>query len=141
MNYFGPRQRESTKRWDYTCRNDNRIWPVGYCAGWRDYTAEERRQCMMNDVWYANYESRRASYHTDGHATSDEACECYKQYQLDDGLRFGEDSSSQKKCQVCEAWTTKRAMVGGYRSFVLCEAHATREEVEKLFTVGESWES
>jgi hypothetical protein len=141
MNYLKPRQRASDKRWDYTQMNDGRVWPIGYCAGFREYTPEQRKAFLMNDNWYAKYEANRAKYHEDGHATSEEACECYKQHELDESLHFDVDSHSKQKCEVCEEWTEKRAMVGGYRHFVLCEKHANREEVEKLYTVGESWES
>lgn len=40
MNYYGARQKQDTKKWDYTCRNDDKICPVGYCEGWKDYDKE-----------------------------------------------------------------------------------------------------
>ena len=36
MNYYGPRQRKDGK-WDYTCRNDGHIWPVGYCHEYEEW--------------------------------------------------------------------------------------------------------
>ena len=141
MNYLKPRQRQSDQRWDYTQMNDGRIHPIGYCAGFREYTHEQRNAFLMSDKWYEEYVSRKAEYHEDGHATPEEAAACYKRYELDTSLRFGESSSTKHKCEVCEEWTTKHAMVGGYTHITLCDAHATSEEVEKLYSVGESWES
>lgn len=141
MNYLCARQRQSDGRWDYSQRNDGRIWPIGYCAGWRDFSPEEHQRFFMTDFWYADYLSRKDQYHEDGHATSEEACECYKKYELDSSLRFSEMSNQKRPCEVCQEWTQKIAMVGGYSHFVLCETHANRAEVERLFSVGESWES
>jgi len=141
VNYLKARQRQSTKRWDYTQMNDGRVWPIGYCGGFREYTPEQRQTYCMNDTWYAKYEANKDKYHEDGHPSSVEACACYKRYELDESLRFDVDSQSKQKCEVCGEWTEHRAMIGGYQYFVVCEKHANREEVEKLFTVGESWES
>lgn len=39
MNYYAPRQLKNpatgqpTGLWHYTCLNDGRVWPIGYCAG------------------------------------------------------------------------------------------------------------
>src|SRR4051812_48360403 len=62
MNYLKARQMQSTGKWHYTCRNDNFVWPQGYCA-------QEGSAC-----------------HSTGHNTAEEACECYKQYQLKNHL-------------------------------------------------------
>lgn len=95
----------------------------------------------MSDEWLAQHLALKANYHDDGHATADEACECYKRYELDTALRFSTEQSTKRQCEVCKEWTQSHATVGGYTVFVLCEAHANRAEVEKLFSVGESWES
>jgi hypothetical protein len=114
MNYYMPRQRDTDKRWDYTCKNDNRIWPVGYCAG--------------------------AEGH---HATEEEAYQCYTKWLLENRLSLDRKlSGMQLKCEVCGVYTEKQALVD-HTSFTLCETHLTREHVEKLFgTVGDitsSW--
>jgi hypothetical protein len=52
-------------------------------------------------------------------------------------------ASQQRKCEAdgCGAWTQGMARVGGHVSFVLCDEHRNRENVEKLYSVGESWTS
>lgn len=93
----------------------------------------------------AKMEPLVGNFHTDGHATEEEACECYKNYMLDTQLSLMDkepaNATQQFKCKACGAWTACRAMVGPYQVFDLCPQHQTREEVEKLFSVGESWQS
>lgn len=141
MNHLKASQRTTDRRWDYTNTNDRRTHPIGYCAGWREYNEAERKRFCMNDKWYDEYTSNKDKYHEEGHATEEEAKACYKAYQLDTSLRVSKDSSSQQKCQVCQTWTQTRAVVGGYSYFVVCDEHANRTEIEKLYTVSESWES
>jgi hypothetical protein len=141
MNYLKSRQRTSDKKWDYTSMNDGHAHPIGYCAGWREYSPEQRKTFGMNDKYIAELETRKDKYHAEGHDTPEEACACYKVYQLDTGLRFSDQSNRQEKCLVCNEWTTKVARVDNWESYVLCEKHANREEVEKLYNVFESCES
>lgn len=151
MNYDGPRQKDlgngTGGRWDYTRRNDHRIWPKGYCAGWRDLSPEvyglgEDSVAFKRDQ--ERMEKFRAKYHNDGHATKEEACACYREYLLDQELRLDKQMSGQKRiCQVegCNEWTQGMAEVG-HEPFILCDQHRTREEVEKLFgDVGETFSS
>lgn len=110
MNYYKASQRKDTKRWDYTCTNDNRTWPIGYCR------------------------------EDGGHETEQEARDCYKRYLLDNRLRLdGDLEHTQKKCEFagCDCWTSRYAEVD-MRMFSLCDEHRTREVVEKFFSVGES---
>lgn len=87
-------------------------------------------------------EAFKHKYHTNGHATLEEACECYKSYQLDHSLRMDQvTSSTMHKCQVCGTWTQAIATVGPWLHFYLCDDHRNREEVAKLFSIGESWGS
>lgn len=117
MNYYQPREiakdGKGTGRWHYTCRNDNQIWPVGYCA----------QGC-------------------EGHPTPDEARAHQTAYILDHEVRLDEtDSDSQRQCEApidggcCGAWTQGRARVGKGigRQFVLCGAHRTKEIVAALY--------
>jgi hypothetical protein len=140
MNHLAARQRESNKRWDYTCKRDGMVWPIGYCAGWREpqpglLTPEQASQ------WLAQSLPHKDKFHTDGHDTEAEACECYKRYLLDFDLRLcGEAINMQRKCAVCSTWTSKYAQLG-YQTWFLCEEHRTRDQVEKLCTSpGQCWE-
>jgi hypothetical protein len=134
-------QRGSDKRWDMTVSSDEEGWvhPVGYCAGWFDWDDEKYIQRHGVDfVERAKEEQNRllpfkGSYHRDGHATSEEAEACWKRFELDVELKFVDSSSEQKKCQICDVWTTRYAEVGQFhRRFVLCPEHATRDQVEIL---------
>jgi hypothetical protein len=142
MNYYQARQRKVDNRWDYSCRNDDRIWPVGYCAKYRD--PEEMASDLVPILMWRKDEIERIratkdKYHTDGHATAEEACECYRQYLLDHKLRLdGESKDTWHKCLVCETLTNHFAEIE-MQVYVLCDKYRTREEVEKLFgPVGES---
>lgn len=115
MNYYDARQRKSDNRWDYTCMNGDRVWPVGYCGD-----------------------------HKDGHETAVGAQECYKQYLLDRHLKLDQRMpGQQRRCQVkgCDAWTQKYASIGVLRMFILCDTHRTLEVVSSRFSVGSSTSS
>jgi hypothetical protein len=94
-------------------------------------------------------------FHRDGHETAEEACDCYKAYLLDIRLHLtrwehktegGEDvlPGVLHICDApgCTAYTSNHASVGGAGpSWALCDEHLTREVVEGLLTVWESWHS
>lgn len=79
----------------------------------------------------------RDKYHNDGHDSESGACNCYREFQLDQHLEFtlGEESDTQKKCQICGLWTIGQAMIRGegFRYWHLCPDHQAREFVEKLW--------
>lgn len=75
-----------------------------------------------------------------GHDTAEEAREHYRQYLLDQRLRFFEgpdDPSTLRKCQVegCTAYTAGRGQLGEWLMWNLCATHRTREVVEVLYPV------
>lgn len=150
MNYYAARQRADTLRWDYTRRNDNHIHAIGYCRGWEE-PDEEALVAQFGEhtgkmISQAREDARpyKDRYHTGGHETKEEACECYKRYLLDQRVRLdaGETKDTQHRCEVdgCEAWTQKQASVD-HRTFLLCDDHRNMETLEKLFNVGEMWSS
>lgn len=96
---------------------------------------------MISQEKIDKYISNKDKYHEDGHATEKEACECFKQYQLDHHLRFSKQLNQQHKCKICEEYTEGLAYVGEYECFSLCEKHQNRESVEQIYQVGESWQS
>lgn len=116
MNYYDARElRDKPGRWHYTCQNDNRIWPVGYCA-------DPASPC-----------------HEAGHDLPEDAMACYKRHVLDTDLHFEnpENPVQLQKCAVCQEWT---GGWGGFRfpaSWVLCPVHQTRETVDHL--LGDKW--
>lgn len=111
MNYLKPREMRDTSgnptgRWHYTQRNDDRIWPIGYCAD----------GCP-------------------GHQTSDEAREHFRVYVLDHELDLdGHWAGVWHRCQAggCDVLTDGFVRVRGWPKFDLCDEHRTREVVESL---------
>lgn len=144
MNYYGPRQRQSDLRWDYTCYNDRTgVYPVGYCRSFPVFTESDVQTVFhgseeARDRYIEKLEPFKEKYHRDGHGTEEEACECYRQYLLDQRLRLDlVDQHTKSKCVICGEWTQGRAEVD-MQQFVLCDEHRTREHVEQLFRVGTS---
>lgn len=136
---YMPRQREESKVWDMTVGSDEEGWihPIGYCAGWHEWTDDEAKRlgfslesCLRDQEPLVPH---KAKFHIDGHSTSAEAATCYEGYILDTELHFRDNADEQKKCIVCDVWTTGRALLGHTFSkvFVLCPAHATRDNVVK----------
>lgn len=136
MNYEQPRQRQDDKRWDYTNRNDDRIYPIGYCQAFRELD-DPPGVIQASQEQIEEHRKFKDKYHTNGHATYEEACNCYKEYLLDHRLKDYHSKHEQHKCQVCGEWTDGGMEIGCYEIFYLCNKHANREEVEKVFTVGE----
>lgn len=142
MNHLGPMQRTTDGRWDYTYNGR----AFGYCCEYSPIP--EDGKIMPAEVAKRHNEKMQpfiGKFHADGHATSEEACECYKQYLLDTQLILQKQENNQSrqgfKCRVCDVWTTCIATAGPYKLFMLCPEHQTRENVEKLLTIGETWES
>lgn len=147
MNYDKARQRKDLN-WDYTTANDGFIRPIGYCAGWNwseAFDPDHDWAWGNADHWQADKndaETFKHKYHTNGHTTQQEARDCYKEFELDNSLRLDRvTSSTMHKCQVCETWTQRLATIGPWISYHLCDNHCNRENVAKLYSVGESWHS
>lgn len=142
MNHYSARRRAVDERWDFTCKNNGDIWPVGYCCKYRPIVSGDIAFEYTSDAERAKYDSFAHKYHTGGHDTPEAAAQCYKEYLLDHHLRLRVvNPDAQHKCQVCGGWTQEYAEVD-MRTFDLCPAHNTREEVEKLFKAStEIWSS
>lgn len=112
MNHLKARQLKKSGRWHYTNKNDGRITPLGYCAG------------------------------HDGHNTPEGAEACYKEYLLTNNLILDHKWGDLYKCVICEERTNGMASIPEYEWYVaLCDLHRNQEEVERIFFVGESWQS
>ena len=105
-----------TGKYHYTCRNDNRIWPVGLCA----------EGCP-------------------GHATPEEASEHWRAY-LIQGIEFNKITQEwpKEKCEA-EGCNEQATMIGctknepgvfNHRRF--CDTHAVPEEFAKFIDAGDS---
>lgn len=135
MNHLIALQRKSDGRWDYTMNGV----PVGYCREWHDW---DFLNATLHPSAYEQAESFKHKHHANGHENPEQASECYKEYLLDQRLSLNHHSaSSQHRCVVCKEWTDKFAQVGTYEIYFLCDKHHNREEVAKLFAIGEAWES
>lgn len=135
-----PRQRQSDMRWDFTVSSDEEGWAhaTGYCVGWKDPDDSNRE---LKEKFGDNYLIRpdeaakmrqfQSKYHSDGHATSQEASECHDEYELDFELRFHENPDEMLKCACCGDFTTGRATLGQFNRYTLCQQHQTRDDAKK----------
>jgi len=118
VNYYAARQRQDNGKWDFTCMNDGRGRPVGYCA------------------------EAGGSHHD----TEEEAQACYRKYLLDTRVRYRShkegEAGTYEKCKVCGKLTNGYAEVGHLSIYFLCQEHQTREALEEVYgEVGEIWSS
>lgn len=133
MNYYTTSQR-TDGNWDYT-RNYR---PVGYCRPYEEIDAE---RYGITEEECAKYQETSHKHHDCGHATEEEARECYKQYLLDHNLKFNVMENQQNKCRVCKAWTQNYVEIGN-NLFILCSDHCDSETIRTLFAAPqESWSS
>lgn len=143
MNYYSPRQRLESKRWDYTVKNGAGVMALGYCRAYHVWSAEDIKYYdpasaqKEADRLNAQFAPFKAKYHGEGHATAEEAIQCHREYVLDHHLHFADkpDEKKQVRCAVCNAWTQHQAWLTGDHSehWPLCLEHLNRESVEKLY--------
>lgn len=148
MRHLCARQRESDKRWDFTSGGRKGAYPVGYCAGYREFTADD---LAVHDQGHADrlnaeQEPFREKYHTDGHATKEKACACYREYLLDMRLQLRRrvDPDALRRCEAegCDEWTGHYAQVGSAQMWHLCDEHLNRDTVDELMgPISEIWSS
>ena len=132
MNYYDAKQRVEDKRWDYTCNNR----PTGYCRKYVEVDAN-----LFGEHHRAEYAATAHKCHSNGHATEEEARQCYKEYMLDHQLRFGNMSNQQQKCKICDEWTQGYAETDCH-IIVLCDKHRTKDIVATLVEPpGQIWSS
>lgn len=150
MQYYGPhrvyKDKEQTKLlgYVYAASVDNVPLVIGYCAGWESLEKEKFEQVLGKEspltelslVQAKQLEAFKHKFHTSLHATEEEACDCYREYCLDQSLILDNSNpAGQRRCISCGDWTDKYAQVE-HSVFYLCEKHCTREEVEKYYKVG-----
>lgn len=139
MRHYAPRKRQTDGKWDYTCRLDDYIYPVGYCNEYREFNTD---LIHVSESEIKEYAATKDKHHTHGHDTEEEACNCYREYLLDHRLRLGRKwDGAQHQCKVCGEWTQGYAEID-MKTWDLCDQHNNRTEVEKLFEAPSwSWES
>ena len=138
MNYLKARQRQIDGRWNYTSMNDGEIYAIGYCHAFHEFD----NSIPVTEQEKEKHQANSHKYHTIGHATEEEACECYRQYLLDHRLHLNKEmGDQQKKCHICGVWTDQFAEIG-INWYPLCPEHNTREVVATLFEAPvEIWSS
>jgi hypothetical protein len=136
---YQPRRRQSDKRWDYTISSDEEGWAyaAGYCHEYRPLSYSDCGVLAGGvDKYNAKMEPFKDKFHAGGHATSEEAQECYRQYQLDHELEFfnkpQEEADRLNRCVVCREFTAGLATLGNFQHWPLCATHQTREAVAEL---------
>ncbi len=149
--FYQPVQRRRDGRWDMTkSTGSTGPTPIGYCAGWVEENpwrredpggffdeALRRRMAKSWDEERAKLLPNQDWFHQDGHATAEEAGECWRVFLVDTRLKFHQDPQAQLRCVVCESWTQGRASVRGPISpapIALCRDHQTKDHAaEHLF--------
>lgn len=135
MNYEQARERKADGRWDWTNMRDGLIWATDYCAGFKPYAEICAALGMPNSPKAAERHDRyKDKYHTDGHATREEAERCHYDYQIDHAREFKIGPDTQRKCAYpdCEAWTQNGLQIGNYELYLLCDGHRDRDGLERV---------
>jgi hypothetical protein len=155
MNYYAAREiadanGKPSGRYHFTCENDGRIWPVGYCASrWGCPSCKGLSGKLRPDVACATCGSTGlvpADPLCLGHASAEEAREHYRQYLLDCRLHLGSCPETElHKCEFpdgCETFTRHSLTVDHGSTWYLCDEHRLRSVVGRLYPeVGEIWSS
>lgn len=170
MNYYQAREIKRDGKgsglYHYTVENDGYVMAVGYCSPWENcpdcksdsrfdaggylrdedgsFKKDEKGQVIKCSTCNGSGLVQKKDP-CPGHATEEEACEHYKQYQLDKMVIHGpkKEQWPKEKCEVenCDSEATYLANFLGCHVHQVCEKHANRESISSLFRVGQSWSS
>lgn len=135
MNYYKARQRLGDKKFEFTCRNGEQTWPVGYCRKFRSYTPSEISEWHVPVEELARHQANESKYHDCGHDTEKEAEDCYRKYILDNRVRYTDDVAdppTMTKCKVCGKFTSGYAEIDHGEIYSLCKEHRNRETLDKI---------
>lgn len=138
MNYDQARQVESTGKWFYTSRNDDRIHAIGYCSKFIDCPVCHGTKLMQECPGCNGKAVVENPTPCQGHDTREGAERHYYEWELDH-LREGTwepDPAVQDgrlKCKVCGSPTLKFLHVigDGFENITLCDEHRNREGFEQ----------
>ncbi|HNC58756.1 MAG TPA: hypothetical protein PLP33_25240 [Leptospiraceae bacterium] len=139
MNYYCARQREN-KKWDFT-RNGV---ATGYCRPFKEWAEEDAAKfgVGLDHPQIVKATEFRHKHHTDGHETKEQAQQCFREYVLDQEVRFNhKDSGSMSKCRICGEFT-QLYVTSDTVLITLCEKHHNQESLETVYpTPSEIWSS
>ncbi len=147
MRYYCARQRRVDDNWEFTIEFNGLSYPIGYCIGVPNLDSESLIEALGSKEspaykYYRDYViSHLTSFHSFGHHSKEEACNCYRKYLLDTRLELDHVvSGPRRRCQVCNELTHMMATVDTTH-YYLCDDHRTREMVERFCPpVFERWE-
>lgn len=128
MFHFAPRLRRMDGRFEYTVACRGVSVPVGYCKAYVPYTSAQAH--WLGRTLDELERGDPFSYHSEGHATKEEACACYRRYLLDTSLKFYRDSdvlAREMPCHVCRLptlWIGEIPFLGRWH---LCPHHQIRD--------------
>lgn len=139
---YQPLQRVTDGRWNMTVSSDEENWThtIGFCCGkfdqvWKPYSGDSDSLAWPTQEAYEAERARHAAharfYHDNGHATADQALDCYRRYDVLLHRREYFEQDVKKPCVVCNTWTMHRVLVGTSlpTELVLCIAHCTTWDV------------
>lgn len=136
MNYYQASERKKDKKFDFTHTHDKITRATGYCAAFRPFTDDEIKEWSIPAAEVTRHNSHKDKHHDTGHATKDEACDCYRQYLLDNRAKYHDDqadAATLHKCKVCGEFTSGCVEVDHGESLPLCKQHRNRETLEKIY--------
>ena len=119
MNYDQARQMLD-KSWNYSQRNDESIWPIGYCS---------------------QYNNPKRTMHK--HKTKEKAEACYKKFILEtqlvlDAGRLGDGELVQCEEESCKESTNTFTRIGSWIIKKYCNDHRNLKTVSEFYQVGRS---
>jgi hypothetical protein len=89
-------------RWLYTCQNAGALWPIGHCSV----------HCR--------------------HSTREDAEWHCREYLLDTARFGGRWAGKEYRCEVCDTWTDRFAILKSYTVHSLCAAHLNRDGLDAV---------
>lgn len=117
-------------RWDWTVKHDGVVRPARYCAGWSALDPDAPTAALLAD-WQGREAPLQGRYHTDGHATAEEAERCAWMWERDHvqvQLVGWVEPCVATGCDEPGRWRVKDS----WGAIPACEAHATVDTWEAL---------
>lgn len=141
MNHLKALQRQDG-RWDYTITDKyGKTRPTGYCMPYEFIDPDTHDYPWMSEEQKSKIRATSEKHHSNGHATKEEAENCYKNYLFDEGVRISVMTNQKLRCEICKQFTDGIVHIGnGYEFHILCDNHQDRESIKSLLHVEDVWE-